>query len=150
MPADTTATSDPQDTAPGSRAEADADAITDATQIAAAERASGWRTIRKVAPYLWPADKAWVKRRVVISLLMLAVAKLIAVGTPFLYKAAVDMLAGENAVDPVWLLGMGAVGVTVAYGMARALTVGFNQLRDAIFARVAQRALRQLARELAA
>jgi ATP-binding cassette subfamily B protein len=147
MPADTTATSDPQDTAPGSRAEADADATTDASQIAAAERASGWRTIRKVAPYLWPADKPWVKRRVVISLVMLAVAKLIAVGTPFLYKAAVDMLAGENAVDPVWLLGMGAVGVTVAYGMARALTVGFNQLRDAIFARVAQRALRQLALE---
>lgn len=147
MPADTTATSDPQDTAPGSRAETDADATVDAAQIAAAERASGWRTIRKVAPYLWPADKAWVKRRVVISLVMLAVAKLIAVGTPFLYKAAVDMLAGENAVDPVWLLGMGAVGVTVAYGMARALTVGFNQLRDAIFARVAQRALRQLALE---
>ncbi|QXT38310.1 ABCB family ABC transporter ATP-binding protein/permease [Gymnodinialimonas ceratoperidinii] len=144
MPADTTVTNDPQDTAPGSRAEAEAAAN---AAYAEAERASGWRTIRKVAPYLWPADQAWVKQRVVISLVMLAVAKLIAVGTPFLYKAAVDMLAGENAVDPAWVLGVGAVGITVAYGMARALTVGFNQLRDAIFAKVAQRALRQLALE---
>jgi ABC-type transport system involved in Fe-S cluster assembly fused permease/ATPase subunit len=42
---------------------------------------------------------------------------------------------------------MGAVGITVAYGVARAASVGFNQLRDAVFARVAQRALRQLALE---
>ncbi|OAN81293.1 metal ABC transporter permease [Jannaschia sp. EhC01] len=111
------------------------------------ERRSGLRTIRKVAPYLWPDDKPWVKQRVVISLIMLALAKVIAVGTPFLYKAAVDMLAGDGAPDPAWVLGVGAVGITVAYGMARALTVGFNQLRDAIFAKVAQRALRQLALE---
>ncbi|WP_341864329.1 ABC transporter ATP-binding protein/permease [Gymnodinialimonas sp. 57CJ19] len=112
-----------------------------------AERRSGWRTIRKVAPYLWPKDKPWVKQRVVISLIMLAVAKVIAVGTPFLYKAAVDMLAQDGSVSPAWTLGAGAVGLTIAYGMARALTVGFNQLRDAVFAKVAQRALRQLALE---
>ena len=112
-----------------------------------AERRSGWRTIRKVAPYLWPADKAWVKRRVVISLAMLVAAKLIAVATPFLYKAAVDLLAGESGGSPAMLLAMGAVGVTVAYGVARAANVGFQQLRDAIFARVGQGALRQLALE---
>ncbi len=115
---------------------------------AEAERRSGLRTIRKVAPYLWPKDQAWVKRRVVISLVMLAVAKVIAVGTPFLYKAAVDLLAGDaTAADAAWLLGAGAVGITVAYGVARAANVGFQQLRDAIFARVGQRALRQLALE---
>jgi ATP-binding cassette, subfamily B, heavy metal transporter len=111
------------------------------------ERRSGWRTIRKVAPYLWPADKPWVKRRVVISLLMLVAAKLIAVATPFFYKAAVDLLAGEADGSPALLLAMGAVGVTVAYGVARAANVGFQQLRDAIFARVGQGALRQLALE---
>ncbi|MGP1356399.1 ABCB family ABC transporter ATP-binding protein/permease [Roseicyclus sp.] len=118
-----------------------------APSLEEAERRSGWRTIRKVAPYLWPEDKAWVKRRVVISLLMLVVAKLIAVATPFLYKAAVDVLAGESEGSPALLLAMGAVGVTVAYGVARAANVGFQQLRDAIFARVAQGALRQLALE---
>jgi hypothetical protein len=39
------------------------------------------------------------------------------------------------------------VGLTIAYGMARAMNVGFQQLRDAVFARVGQRALRMLALE---
>lgn len=110
------------------------------------ERRSNWRTLRKVAPYLWPADKPWVKHRVIAALGFLLLAKLVGVGTPFVYKAAVDVLTGEGA-SPAWLLGMGAVGITVAYGVARAANVGFQQLRDAVFARVAQAALRQLALE---
>ncbi|WP_213683679.1 ABC transporter ATP-binding protein/permease [Roseicyclus sp.] len=112
----------------------------------ARERRSSWRTLRKVAPYLWPADKPWVKNRVLAALGFLLLAKLVGVGTPFVYKAAVDVLTGEAA-SPAWLLGMGAVGITVAYGVARAANVGFQQLRDAVFARVAQAALRQLALE---
>ena len=96
-------------------------------------RASGWRTIRKVAPYLWPAGKPWVKRRVVIALGMLLVARLISVYTPFLYSAAVDVLAGEAS--PSGMLMLGAVGLTVAYGAARAMSVGFQQLRDVVFAK---------------
>ncbi|WP_302479028.1 ABCB family ABC transporter ATP-binding protein/permease [Ruegeria arenilitoris] len=107
------------------------------------ERKSGWLTIRKVAPYLWPEDEPWVKRRVVFAMAMLVLAKLIAVYTPILYKGAVDALAGEG-VPP---LALGAVGLTVAYGVARMLTVGFQQLRDALFAPVGQRALRALALE---
>jgi len=106
--------------------------------------ASGLSVIRRVAPYLWPEDKPWVKRRVVLALSMLVFAKVIAVGTPFLYKVAVDALAGE-AVDAAWMMALGAVGLTIAYGMARAMTVGFQQLRDVIFAAVGQGALRQLA-----
>ena len=105
---------------------------------------NGWRTIRRVLPYLWPEDQPWVKRRVVLAMLALFVAKTIAVGTPLFYKAAVDALAGEGNND-AWMLGFGAVGLTVAYGVARLMNVGFQQLRDAIFARVAQRALRSLA-----
>ncbi|HKL45006.1 MAG TPA: ABC transporter ATP-binding protein/permease [Roseovarius sp.] len=105
---------------------------------------SGWITIRRVAPYLWPEGQPWVKRRVVIALLLLVVAKLVSVGTPFFYKAAVDALAGEGQ-EAAWMLGAGAIGLTVAYGLARLMNVGFQQLRDAVFARVAQRALRALA-----
>ena len=108
--------------------------------------ASGWRTIRKVLPYLWPKDQPWVKRRVVWALLVLFVAKVVSVGTPFFYKAAVDALSGEAASGAA-MLAFGAVGLTVAYGMARLLNVGFQQLRDVIFARVGQRALRELALE---
>jgi len=120
--------------------------ITDA-EFGAEARAKGWRTIRRVAPYLWPADKPWVKRRVVAALAMLFIAKLVAVGTPFFYKAAVDVLSGQGAHDAGWTLGVGAVGLTLAYGIARATTVGFQQLRDVIFTRVGQQALRQLALE---
>lgn len=111
---------------------------------AAQERASGWRTIRRVVPYLWPASAAWARRRVVLALIALVAAKLVAVGTPFFYKGAVDALAGEGA---AWMLAIGAVGLTVAYGIARLMEIGFQELRNILFTRVGQRALRQLALE---
>ncbi|WP_209425691.1 ABC transporter ATP-binding protein/permease [Pararhodobacter sp. SW119] len=111
-----------------------------------AQEASGWATIRKVGPYLWPEGETGVKVRVVTALLLLLVAKLVAVGTPLIYRAAVDALAPADA-GTGWLVGVGAVGLTVAYGMARLLNVGFQQLRDAVFAVVGQRALRKLALE---
>ncbi|MEZ5684903.1 MAG: ABC transporter ATP-binding protein/permease [Paracoccaceae bacterium] len=109
------------------------------------ERARSLRTIRAVTPYLWPQDAPWVKRRVVLALGALVLAKVISVAMPFLYKAAVDVLAGEAT--GTMALATGAVALTVAYGLARIMTVGFGELRDAIFVRVAQRALRALALE---
>ena len=108
-------------------------------------RRSGWRTIRKVSPYLWPDAHPWVKHRVLAALAMLILGRLIAVYTPFFYAEAVDVLAGDAT--PAGMLMLGAVGLTVAYGIARAMSVGFQQLRDVIFAKVGQRALRQLALE---
>ncbi len=141
MPADTTSST----AAPAAEQDRNtAPAQTAATDVVAeAERRSGWRTIRKVAPYLWPADKPWVKHRVVWAMAMLILAKVVSVLTPMLYKGAVDNLADAG----VSTLALGAVGLTVAYGIARLMTVGFQQLRDAIFARVGQRALRMLALE---
>jgi ATP-binding cassette subfamily B protein len=107
---------------------------------------NGLQVIRRVAPYLWPEGQTWAKRKVVLALIALVLAKVVAVGTPFFYKAAVDSLAGEGQ-EAAWMLGAGAIGLTVAYGMARLMNVGFQQLRDAIFAPVAQRGLRRLALE---
>ncbi|WP_281968329.1 ABCB family ABC transporter ATP-binding protein/permease [Roseovarius nanhaiticus] len=108
--------------------------------------ASGWATIIRVAPYIWPREGGgWVKRRVVLALVALVAAKLIAVATPFFYKAAVDTLSGEGTADAAWTLGAGAIGLTVAYGMARLMNTGLQQLRDALFAPVGQRALRKVA-----
>jgi ATP-binding cassette, subfamily B, heavy metal transporter len=104
------------------------------------------RTIRRVLPYLWPDSAPWVKRRVVAALTILFVAKLVLVLAPFFYKAAVDTLAGDSP-DAGWTLGLGAVGLTVVYGLTRMLNVGFQQLRDVVFAKVGQRALRLLALE---
>ena len=128
---------------PATTEDAEDQAKTEAERIADEERQSGFLVLRKVAPYLWPADMPWVKRRVVLALAALFVSKLVAVATPLFYRDAVDALAG----DGVPLLALGAIGLTIAYGMARLMSVGFQQLRDAIFARVAQRALRMLALE---
>lgn len=111
------------------------------------QSASGWQTIRRVLPYLWPEGQGWVKRRVVGALLLLMMAKLISVTTPYLYKLAVDQLDVTTTKDPVWMLTYGAVGLTIAYGFARIGAVAFGELRDAVFARVGQRAIRQLALE---
>ena len=112
------------------------------------DRKSGWRTIRRVAPYLWPDDQPSIKHRVVWAMIALIIARVISVTTPFLYKGAVDALAPlTDGQSPALMLGMGAVGVTIAYGVMRLASVGFNQLRDVIFAKVGQRALRKLALE---
>ena len=112
----------------------------------AGEPIDGWTIIRKVAPYLWPKDDPDVKTRVVVALGLLLLSKLVAVTTPIVYKYAVDALAGEFE-GPAMALALGAIGLTVAYGMARLMTVGFQQLRNAVFAPVGQRALRRLAAE---
>ena len=107
---------------------------------------SSMRVVFRVLPYLWPKHKSWVKKRVTISLLLLFFAKIISVFTPFLYKGAVDLLSGDVQ-SSGWMLGAGAVSLTVAYGIAKFMHVGIQQLRDVVFARVGQRALRELAIE---
>lgn len=111
-----------------------------------AERKSGWRVIKRVIPYLWPKGQPALRARVILAMIALVVAKVFTVSTPFFYKGAVDALTAGVESPTVWFVS-GAVALTVAYGGMRLLAVGFNQLRDAIFVRVGQRAMRRLAIE---
>ncbi|MDT2031998.1 ABC transporter ATP-binding protein/permease [Planktomarina sp.] len=99
----------------------------------------------RVLPYLWPKGQAWVKWRVVIAVSSLILAKLVAVATPMILGAAVDSLSGEDAEYSLFVLGAG--GLTIAYGLSRVLDSGFQQLRDVVFAKVGQRALRRVGLE---
>lgn len=99
------------------------------------------RIARLLAPRLWPADPA-LRLRVVAALAALLAAKLVAITVPFWFKGAVDELSA-----PAPVAGL-AVALVVAYALARLLAAGFDELRDAIFARVAERAGRTLAREV--
>ena len=97
------------------------------------------KAVRKLAPYLWPRD--WDLRiRVLLSLACLIAAKAIAVYVPLLYKGAVDRLSPGRATVIVL-----PVALVVAYGIARVGAQLFAELRDAVFAKVGQRAVRQLA-----
>lgn len=115
----------------------------DNSTLAAQERKSNMRTLKRVWPYVWPGTPLWVRWRICLALVILATAKIVAVTTPFFYKGAVDVLT-DSGVSPLML---GAVGLTIAYGMARLFNVAFQQLRDVVFAPVSQRALRHLALE---
>ena len=94
-------------------------------------------TIRAMLPYIWP-EGAWsLRARVLIALVLLVLAKVANVSVPMLYKHAVDALNDTTAE----LLAV-PIGVLLAYGVLRVLSEAFGELRDAIFTRVAQRAIR--------
>ena len=112
-------------------------------EIAKAERRSALRTIFRLVPYLWPRDRFDIRVRVIVALLFLVIAKAVINFAPFLYRDAVNALT-DTGNSPFLL---GALGLTVAYGVARLLSRGFEQLRDVVFAVVAQRAFRNLALE---
>ncbi|PCJ74163.1 MAG: metal ABC transporter permease [Rhodobacteraceae bacterium] len=111
------------------------------------DRMSGWRTIKSVAPYLWPAGNTAIKTRVVLAMFVLVLAKVLTVLTPLFFKGAIDSMSPDILEKPVVMMVTGTISLVIAYGVMRLLGVGFNQLRDAIFAKVGQRALRRLAFE---
>lgn len=102
-----------------------------------------WRVIRRVAPYLWPSDSRDARIRVVLAMGALILAKIATVLTPVGYMYAVDALAEGAPPATVWL--MTPIALVIVYGLARVASIGFAQLRDGIFAKVAQRGLRKLA-----
>lgn len=105
-------------------------------------------TIRNLWPYMWPADRPELKQRVWLAFAALVIAKIVTVYVPFIYKYATDALAGnseEIAFLPAILLV--PVMLVIAYGVGRILMIGFTQLRDGLFARVSQHAVRSLARK---
>ncbi len=103
-------------------------------------RENNWATLVSLLPYLWPAGRNDLRVRVAISVVMLVVAKLVTLWVPFLFKQSIDALSspqGQAVAVPVVLI--------VAYGVARSLMQGLAQVRDGIFAKVGQHALRSVA-----
>jgi ATP-binding cassette subfamily B protein len=97
-------------------------------------RPSEWRTVGVLLPYLW--EYKW---RVVIALAFLVVAKLANVGVPLVMKEVVDGLDAARAIVAV------PVALLAIYGVLRFSTTLFQELRDVVFVRVAQRAMRRIA-----
>lgn len=110
--------------------------------------------IKTFLPYLWPRGEVELKARVVLALLFLVGAKVANVYIPVLYKYAVDALGGgekagnaaQSAAQSGGTDGTSLIVVPVAlivgYGLVRILVAAFGEMRDAIFAKVAQRAIR--------
>ena len=102
-------------------------------------------TILKLWPYIWPRDKPALKRRVFIALMFLVGAKVATALVPFFFKFVTDTLVGDDLdVPTVPLFLLTPMMLIVGFIVARVLTNALNQLRDALFARVSQYAVRKL------
>jgi ABC-type transport system involved in Fe-S cluster assembly fused permease/ATPase subunit len=106
-----------------------------------AGRRGDWRTVRTLLPYLWPKGALDLRVRVAAAVVFLVAAKGINVAVPALYKYVVDSLA-VDAADKIAAV---PVFLVIAYGVARMLSQALGELRDAVFAKVAQRAIRSAA-----
>ncbi|MDQ3186162.1 MAG: ABC transporter ATP-binding protein/permease [Pseudomonadota bacterium] len=93
-----------------------------------------WQTIRSLLPYLWE-----FKSRVIMALALLVMAKLANVSVPLILKEIIDALDRPPA-----LLALPAL-LLAGYGALRLCSTLFGELRDAIFAKVTQRAIRRVA-----
>ncbi len=107
--------------------------------------ASQWKTLRGLLPYLWPAGRNDLKIRVVVAMVLLVASKIVTVLTPYAFKYATDSLAGKG--DMAAALLASALFMVIAYGFGRIMMVVFAQMRDAVFAKVGQRAVRDLSTE---
>jgi ATP-binding cassette, subfamily B, heavy metal transporter len=107
-------------------------------------------TVRLLWPYIWPADRADLKLRVFLAVALMLLSKLFTIAIPYSYKWATDAVAGKLALDAVPLPSVlvGAVAMTVLYGVLRISMAFTQQGRDALFAAVAMNAVRRLAIEV--
>ena len=97
-------------------------------------RSRDWETIRTLIPYLWE-----YKGRVALAMMCLIAAKLANVGVPLVLKEIVDGLSGTKAALAL------PIALLAAYGLLRMSTTLFTELRELLFSRVTQRAVRKIA-----
>jgi len=93
--------------------------------------------IRRLFPYLWE-----FRGRVLLAVVFLVTAKLANIGVPLVMKRIVDGLSGPKQLIAV------PVALLAAYALLRLSSTLFNELRDVVFVKVAQRALRRIALEV--
>jgi ATP-binding cassette, subfamily B, heavy metal transporter len=102
-----------------------------------------WAVLAILGRHLWPKGEWGLRSRVIVALLLLVLAKVTNVYVPILYKYAVDALS-----DPRAQAVAVPIALILAYGLARVLAQAYGEVRDAIFAPVSQRAIRNLALEV--
>jgi ATP-binding cassette, subfamily B, heavy metal transporter len=117
-----------------------------ATKTVSSESGTTLSTIKSLWPYMWPSERPDLRNRVIWATFFLLVAKIMTLAIPYTFKWATDALNGKvmsGVALPAVLLA--PVALVVAYNLARIVSIGFNQLRDALFASVGQYAVRKLA-----
>jgi ATP-binding cassette subfamily B protein len=106
------------------------------------ERGSGHlATLRQLLPYLWPMGRPDLRWRVFVALIALFASKVVTVWAPFAFRDAVDLLGSKGPAATAIAV---TVALILAYALARIMMVVLAQIRDGLFARVGQNAVREL------
>jgi len=103
-----------------------------------------WGTIRRFLPYLWPSGRPELRWRIAGATLFVLLAKAIMLALPFAYAGAVDEMSGESGDPAIWV----ALALVVAYAAGRFTSVAFDNIRNIIFERVGQDAVRHLTQDV--
>ncbi|MFT6732830.1 MAG: ABC-type transport system involved in Fe-S cluster assembly fused permease/ATPase subunit [Polaribacter sp.] len=100
-----------------------------------------WKVLKNLLPYL-----SEFKARVLLALLFLALAKLANIALPFIIKSIVDQLddSDSNTLMSAELWMLAPVGLVLVYGALRLANVLFGEIRDTLFGRVTERAMRRI------
>lgn len=123
------------------------DLLSETTLGNKAQRKADWAIMKEMSKYLWPKDDWGTKLRVGTALSLLVGAKVLNVEVPFYFKSIVDAMNIDIAA-------VGGTAYTVAgsmiiaYGVTRIGATLFQELRNAVFASVAQKAIRKVARNV--
>ena len=102
-----------------------------------------WATVRRFLPYLWPAGRPELRTRIVGAALLVVIAKAVVLTMPFAYAGAVDTMAADG--EPALAAAMALV---IAYAAARFAVVAFDNVRNIVFERVGQDAVRHLTEDV--
>jgi len=104
---------------------------------------AGWHTVRRFLPYLWPKDRPELRWRIAGAIVFVVLAKIVVLTLPFAYAKAVDTMA-QDGNPAVWV----AMALVIAYAAGRFATVAFDNIRNIIFERVGQDAVRHLTEDV--
>jgi len=99
----------------------------------------GYQTLLRFLPMLWPKGEAELKARVIAAVLLVLAGKAAVLLMPFAYKAIIDRMSAGTAAFGI------VAGLVIAYSVARFAGVLADNLRNALFEKVGQRAARKLA-----
>ncbi len=107
-------------------------------------------TLLALWPYIWPKNRRDLQLRVLLSLVLVVIAKLVTVTVPYTFKWATDALVEASSGRPsetenmLWIIGA-PITATVIYGLTRILMALLMQAREGLFAQVAMHAVRKMA-----
>ncbi|XP_046391911.1 iron-sulfur clusters transporter ABCB7, mitochondrial isoform X2 [Ischnura elegans] len=121
-------------------------------------KVTGMQMVKSMLSYIWPKDDPSIKNRVMLAVGLLMGAKFMNVAVPFIFKYTVDglnaamtsseagpVLSMDTAPEAIFAV---STSLLLGYGIARAGAAGFNELRNAVFAKVAQHSIRKIARNV--